>query len=157
MCLRQELASLYQLQSNFIEPRVPQLHAQHTAMAKDRTEAEARERKEKKDKKRKRDESGAAGAEDGVVAKKEKKDKKRKSEVSIADVSMTETPLAVSKVKDVAEDNVEDSVTVAQMPLAALVPFALPLADEKAQKKVLKSVKRGMSRRHLSLRTVLTT
>lgn len=108
-------------------------------MAKDKTEAEIAVKKEKKEKKRKADD-----AEIEDTPKKEKKSKKsRKSDVGApADESLMEVDgqLAV-KVEEAKEDG--DKKAVIAIPAAALVPFANPLADEKAQKKVLKSVKKG--------------
>lgn len=117
-------------------------------MAKDKLTAseavEKKERKDKKEKKRKHSEVEAP-AEVEVVSerKKEKKDKKRKSTDADGDAIMdTASGAEVSIVKD--EDEAEKKVVVKmEVPLAALVPFANPLCDDKAQKKVLKSVKKG--------------
>lgn len=96
-----------------------------------KTENDIREKKEKKDKKRKADDD----VED-VSAKKDKK-KKRKS----VDAEMEDAPVVAAEVvvKDVDSDDEKPSVL-----LGALVPFANPLADEKQQKKVLKTVKKCM-------------
>ena len=105
-------------------------------MAKDES------KKEKKEKKRKHSE--VEGAEVEVVAerKKDKKDRKRKSTDVDGDVAMDTSEVAV--VKDEEEDEDEKKMVVKEeVPLAALVPFANPLCDEKAQKKVLKGVKKG--------------
>ena len=99
-------------------------------------------KKDKKEKKRKHSE--VEGAEIEVVAerKKDKKDKKRKSPDLDGDVAMDSAEVAV--VKDEEDDEDEKKVVVKEeVPLAALVPFANPLCDEKAQKKVLKGVKKG--------------
>ena len=96
----------------------------------------AKDRSEKKEKKEKRK------SVDGV--KKEKKS--RRSSVS----SDTATAI-LNKVEDVVDADgdvvvdveVEDVKT--EVPLGALVPFANPLCDDKAGKKVLKSVKKGKS------------
>lgn len=105
-------------------------------MAKDRSE-----RKEKKEKKEKRRSDA-----DGVV-KKSKKDKKRESLVN-GDDEEDVTTKVLESLDDVPADNdqmdIDDSEEKAR-PLGALVPFANPLADEKVAKKVLKSVKKGMS------------
>lgn len=106
-------------------------------MAKDKSEADLREKKEKKDKKRKREEAAA----EEVVPKKEKKDKKRKSDA--ADVDANGDTIMTTATADDAEDAPSGQ---SEIPLAALVPFANPLADDKAQKKVLKSVKKGKPR-----------
>lgn len=94
----------------------------------------AKDRSEKKEKKEKRK------SVDGV--KKEKKEKRQSS------VSEDAAAALVSKVdedaaSDVDMENGDDAE--AKAPLAALVPFANPLCDDKNGKKVLKSVKKGMS------------
>jgi H/ACA ribonucleoprotein complex subunit 2 len=118
------------------------------------TEAEAshkKDKKEKKDKKRKHSEVVVDGDEVEVVAerKKKKKDKKQKSTdagldaVAIVDKD-GDTVLADFEVKD-EEDEEKDKKDIIKIenPLAALVPFAHPLCNEKEGKKVLKSVKKG--------------
>lgn len=107
-------------------------------MAKDKSEAEKRERKEaKKDKKRKAEDDG------DDTPRKEKKSK-RKSEVAAIE---EDTAMDVDN-SLVQVEGANSSATVLAIPLAALVPFANPLADDKSQKKVLKSVKKGSSRLH---------
>jgi H/ACA ribonucleoprotein complex subunit 2 len=113
-------------------------------MAKDSETVEKREKKDKKEKKRKHSEVEAP-PEIEVVSerKKEKKDKKRKSTDVDGDVVMEAGAGAeVTVVKEEDEDEKKPVVKV-EVPLAALVPFANPLCDEKSQKKVLKSVKKG--------------
>ena len=109
-------------------------------MGKDKSGADAAVKKEKKDKKRKHED-----VEEDVSAtpKKEKKSKKsRKSDVadeSVMDIDNTEVSVAAP-----AKDEEEKAlVAPAEVGIAALVPFANPLASEKDQKKVLKSVKKG--------------
>jgi H/ACA ribonucleoprotein complex subunit 2 len=115
-------------------------------MAKERT-AEKKEKKEKK----------SSTAEDNGVkkSKKDKKDKKsRKSDagdVSMADADETEVadePVIATVNTANGETKTSSEVEVNGLNkdqlLAAMVPFANPMADEKAMKKVLKSVKRGM-------------
>ena len=109
-------------------------------MAKDKTEAEIAAKKEKKDKKRKLEEVEDVEA---VTPKKEKK-KKRKSEAADNDESVMDVD-GQSLVKIEEADDKKDEKAVVAVPLAALVPFANPLADDKAQKKVLKAVKKGMN------------
>lgn len=120
-----------------------------------KTESEIREKKEKKDKKRKHEET----AEDPSSAKKDKK-KKRKSvdaeaAVDVDGDAVINAPKSAATelvpVKD--EDGESKEVVKVQIPLAALVPFANPLADEKQQKKVYKGVKKGISfrRTHMSI------
>lgn len=114
-------------------------------MAKDKTEAEIAAKKEKKDKKRKLEEVEDVEA---VTPKKEKK-KKRKSEAAAENDESVMDVDGQSLVKVEEADDKKDEKAVVAVPLAALVPFANPLADEKAQKKVLKTVKKGTL--HLSL------
>lgn len=132
-------------------------------MAKDKTEDHAKkEKKEKKDKKRKHAEVIDDADSEPVVStlaetpakkdkkeKKERKDKKRKSSSGAAidvdaDGDVTIADASVVEVKDDEEDE-KKIVVKSEVPLAALVPFANPLCDEKSQKKVLKGVKKGQS------------
>ena len=118
-------------------------------MAKDGSESEVREkreRKEKKDKKRKHDEVENDAEVEIVAEKKSKKDKKRKSTDADGDVVVADAPAAteVALVKSEDEDTDKKAVVKVEVPLVALVPFANPLCEEKSQKKVLKSVKKGM-------------
>jgi len=107
-------------------------------MAKDKSD-----KRDKKEKKEKRSEA------DGVKTSKKEKKPKLKSEniaAALEEVSKeTEEPV----VETVAETKTlvakESSAEVVVKPVGALVPFANPLADEKATKKVLKSVKKGTS------------
>ncbi|SMR42501.1 unnamed protein product [Zymoseptoria tritici ST99CH_3D1] len=99
-------------------------------MAKDKSESEKRERKELKKEKRKRDDG------EEQTPKKDKKEKKRKT-------SEDDTVMDVDGASLVQVEDGDDKKTVLAIPLAALVPFANPLADDKSQKKVLKSVKKA--------------
>lgn len=110
-------------------------------MSKDKSDAEKKARKEEK-KKRKLAETAEV---EEPVAKKEKKDKKKKAaeaEASLIDDSAMQVD---------GDSDAEQPVTAlvaagaSEVPLAALVPFANPLADDKQQKKVLKGVKKGKS------------
>ncbi|GIZ40713.1 hypothetical protein CKM354_000404100 [Cercospora kikuchii] len=107
-------------------------------MGKDKTEAEIAAKKEKKEKKRKHEEVDADAA---PTPKKEKKSKKsRKSEgadESVMDIDNTEVSVVAPK------EEQSDDKALAVVGIAALVPFANPLASEKDQKKVLKSVKKA--------------
>lgn len=118
--------------------RLPKSPVTPPTMAKDKTETEIAAKKEKKDKKRKLEEVEDVEA---VTPKKEKK-KKRKSEALEDESFMDVDGQSLVKVEE-AEDK-KDVKAVVAVPLAALVPFANPLADDKAQKKVLKAVKKGM-------------
>jgi hypothetical protein len=93
----------------------------------------AKDIKEKKEKKEKRAEV------DGVKkSKKDKKEKKSKGDVEMADALEAELEKApeVSQVKVVDGEEGDE-------PRGALVPFALPLADDtKEVKKILKTVKK---------------
>ena len=142
-------------------------------MAKDKSEDPSgvkKEKKEKKDKKRKHTEVEAeptAAAEEPATTttpadKPKKKAKKSKSTVDLTaveqenggavdvdgdgDVAVVDAPAEV-KAEDngEADEKKDKAVAKIEVPLAALVPFANPLCDEKAQKKVLKSVKKGTS------------
>lgn len=111
-------------------------------MGKDKSGADAA-KKEKKDKKRKHED-----VEEDVAAtpKKEKKSKKaRKSDVaddSVMQIDNTEVSVvAAAPAKE--EEKEKALLAPAEVGIAALLPFANPLANEKDQKKVLKSVKRG--------------
>lgn len=124
-----------------------------------KTEAEAaakREKKEKKDKKRKHAEIAEPDGDEAAMsaekaAKREKKEKKRKGAAAeVVDVDAhgdAAVPDAAADVTEVKEEDVEEKEKKVKVdiPLAALVPFANPLCDEKAQKKVLKTVKKGKS------------
>jgi H/ACA ribonucleoprotein complex subunit 2 len=106
-------------------------------MAKDKSS------KEKKEKKEKRSES------DGV--KKSKKDKKSKLNgdniaAAVAEVTNKEKDAEKdNEVKNIVDGEGMEGITIIPTSklVGSLVPFANPLADEKASKKVLKSVKKG--------------
>lgn len=106
-------------------------------------------------------------SDDGIKkSKKEKKEKKpRKSDVDVSMADDTEVTAAgdvtnalsealedgATKVEgDMAVVKTEADVTInglnKEQLLAAMVPFANPMADEKSMKKVLKGVKKGMYR-----------
>lgn len=110
-------------------------------MAKEKSTDKEERRREKHVKKEKRSEK------EGIH--KVKKDKKEKKAATAAD----ETD-AATKVLNILENSKPESLAVEKIGnrdvkvktaplLGALVPFANPLADEKVQKKVLKSVKKG--------------
>lgn len=109
-------------------------------MGKDKVEKE-KKRAEKKEKRAEKD---------GVHKKKDKKDKKDKA--ALADAVDKEI---TTQVLDGLDQAVATSVTVkgevdvavnGVRPVGAVVPFANPLVEDKAAKKVLKSVKKGMWR-----------
>lgn len=112
-------------------------------MAKEKSADKEQRKKEKKASKEKRSET------EGIH--KSKKDKKEKKAAAVAeDIGATTKLLnAVEEEKPgsvVIKEDGELQVKIKSVPLlGALVPFAKPLADEKAGKKVLKSVKKGTS------------
>lgn len=139
---------------------LPSLKVQSFAMAKEKSTDKEERKREKHAKKEKRSER------DGVhKSKKDKKEKHREvpvedendakpiklveesTEVNV-DAIMTEALLHKLGNQDPESDmKVATAGDVSSEPvlLGALVPFANPLADEKTQKKVLKSIKKGLS------------
>ena len=100
--------------------------------------SERPDKKEKKDKKR--------SEADGVT--KPKKDKKEKKEKKDKLAAAVETQLQAESVSEAAAPVVVDTEGVKKVVPAvkgALVPFAVPLADDKAMKKVMKSIRKGKS------------
>ncbi|EFZ01905.1 ribosomal protein L7Ae/L30e/S12e/Gadd45 [Metarhizium robertsii] len=102
--------------------------------------AERPDKKEKKDKKRS-EESGVA------KPKKEKKEKKDKKErlAAALDEKLQQDAAAQSKpVKEEEDSEMEDQSPSELPPLArTVVPFAVPLADDKGMKKVYKAIKKA--------------
>ncbi|KAL2687072.1 hypothetical protein Neosp_004623 [[Neocosmospora] mangrovei] len=101
--------------------------------------AEKPDKKEKKDKKRS-DESGVS------KSKKEKKDKKDKKEKLAAaleeKLGQESTPKVAAKAA--ADDSDVEEDKAADLPLErTVVPFALPVADEKGMKKVYKTIRKA--------------
>jgi H/ACA ribonucleoprotein complex subunit 2 len=77
--------------------------------------------------------------------KKEKRAEKNGVSKSKKDKSVVDTAALVQAVENESEDlQIVVGTTPSGTPVAALVPFANPLADEKTGKKVLKGVKKGM-------------
>ncbi|KAI1380777.1 L30e-like protein [Hypoxylon crocopeplum] len=109
------------------------------------TKPEKKEKKEKKDKKR--------SEADGIAkSKKDKKDKKEKKEklkdavnAAFDDQLQADAAASVTVVKDDSEKTAKVLVPV----VGALVPFALPLADEKATKKIMKGVRKAAKHKTL--------
>lgn len=101
----------------------------------------AKDRSEKKDKKEKRKSVDASGV------KKEKKEKRKSDATAVLNAIEDAAPgaVAVDADGDVIVDAsvVADESSDAAIPVGALVPFANPLCDDKATKKVLKTVKKG--------------
>ena len=101
--------------------------------------AERPDKKEKKDKKRSED-SGVA------KPKKEKKDKKEKKEKLAAalDEKLQQDAAAQSKTVNEDDDSEMEDQKAEEVPLErTVVPFAVPLADEKGMKKVYKTIKKA--------------
>lgn len=113
-------------------------------MAKEKSADKEGRRKEKKASKEKRSETNGVHK-----SPKDKKEKKVKKAAAIAEDGEATTKLlnALEEEKPgsvAVKENDDVEVRVKSAPLVgALVPFANPLADEKAGKKVLKSVKKG--------------
>ena len=104
----------------------------HIKMAKDRSE-----KKEKKEKRKSVDASGV---------KKDKKEKRKSDATAVLNAIEDAAPGAVAV--DADGDVIVDASVVGDdssdaTPIGALVPFANPLCDDKATKKVLKTVKKG--------------
>jgi H/ACA ribonucleoprotein complex subunit 2 len=101
----------------------------------------AKDRSEKKEKKEKRKSVDASGV------KKEKKEKRKSDATAVLNAIEDAAPgaVAVDADGDVIVDAsvVADESSDAAIPIGALVPFANPLCDDKATKKVLKTVKKG--------------
>ena len=106
--------------------------------------AEKPEKKEKKDKKRS-EESGVS------KSKKDKKDKKDKKEKLAAaaedeierDAAAKAAPAVVKKVAAAAEDSDVEIDDASALPVErTVVPFAVPLADEKGTKKIFKTIRK---------------
>ena len=105
--------------------------------ADDVKQKKSKDKSEKKDRKR---------SEEGGI-KKDKKDKKqdKKKQDKLARVldAHLQADVAASADKDVSHEmkdvNPEDLI----QPAEELVPFALPLADDKAHKKIYKLIKKG--------------
>jgi hypothetical protein len=107
----------------------------------------ASERPEKKDKKEKKEKrSDDAGVAKSKKDKKEKKDKKDKLASALdeklqQDVAAQTSAKASEEASDMDEDNKPQAE---QLPLERkVVPFAVPLADEKGQKKICKTIRKG--------------
>lgn len=128
----------------------------------------AKEKSEKKEKKEKKDKKEKKHSDKNGVSKKDKKEKKLAltpdaADAILQDISAKEDNVdikpeypdssAEGKVKiDVEmggagsdEEEEKKKLVLDVKPQGALVPFANPLADEKASKKVFKSVKKGAS------------
>jgi H/ACA ribonucleoprotein complex subunit 2 len=98
------------------------------------------EKKEKKDKKR----SEADGVTKPGKDKKEKKEKKeKKDKLKTAVNAALDDQLQADAAAQEAEASDSENEGANKPVVGALVPFALPLADDKATKKLLKTVRKG--------------
>ncbi|KAJ4191571.1 Ribosomal-L7Ae domain-containing protein [Fusarium falciforme] len=102
--------------------------------------AEKPDKKEKKDKKRS-DESGVSKSK---KEKKDKKDKKEKLAAALEEKLGQESAPKVAAKAAAAEDSDVEEDKAADLPLErTVVPFALPVADEKGMKKVYKTIRKA--------------
>lgn len=102
--------------------------------------AEKPDKKEKKDKKRS-DESGVSKSK---KEKKDKKDKKEKLAAALEEKLGQESAAKVAAKAAAAEDSDVEEDNAADLPLErTVVPFALPVADEKGMKKVYKTIRKA--------------
>ena len=103
--------------------------------------AEKPDKKEKKDKKRS-DESGVAKSK---KEKKDKKDKKEKLAAALEEKLGQDAPVAAAVAAAVEDDSDAEEDKAAELPLErTVVPFAIPVADDKGMKKVYKTIRKGM-------------
>ncbi|KAF5569731.1 H ACA ribonucleoprotein complex subunit 2 [Fusarium phyllophilum] len=101
--------------------------------------AEKPDKKEKKDKKRS-DESGVSKSK---KEKKDKKDKKEKLAAALEEKLQQDAPVAAAAAANMDEDS-DAEEKAAELPLErTVVPFALPVADEKGMKKVYKTIRKA--------------
>ncbi|CAJ0539178.1 Ff.00g069220.m01.CDS01 [Fusarium sp. VM40] len=102
--------------------------------------AEKPEKKEKKDKKRS-DESGVSKPK---KEKKDKKDKKEKLAAALEEKIQQDAPVAAAAAANMDEDSDAEEDKAAELPLErVVVPFALPVADDKGMKKVYKTIRKA--------------
>ncbi|KND88418.1 H/ACA ribonucleoprotein complex subunit 2 [Tolypocladium ophioglossoides CBS 100239] len=101
--------------------------------------AERPDKKEKKDKKR----SDEAGVSKPKKEKKEKKDKKEKLAAALEEKLQQDAAAQSGKpAKDEEDSDMEDNAE--EVPLErTVVPFAIPVADEKGMKKVYKTIRKA--------------
>ena len=111
-----------------------------TTMAKEGSEKEKPDKEGKKERKEKKE--GKRSGQDGVHKSKRDKSEKKHDHGDNITSALLES-LEDKQPQGALEKVNGDSAVRAPLPLGALVPFANPLADEKVQKKVLKSVKKG--------------
>ncbi|QGI81559.1 unnamed protein product [Fusarium fujikuroi] len=104
--------------------------------------AEKPDKKEKKDKKRS-DESGVSKSK---KEKKDKKDKKEKLAAALEEKLQQDAPVAAAAAANMDEDSDAEEEKAAELPLErTVVPFALPVADEKGERSAKNNtLKRGV-------------
>lgn len=104
--------------------------------------SERPDKKEKKEKKEKRTEESGVKKE-----KKEKKDKKEKKEKLAAALDEKLQQDVAGQISPEDSDMEEDKAPEAALE-RKVVPFAVPLADEKGQKKICKTIRKGKNLSH---------
>ncbi|KAM3515059.1 hypothetical protein MY11210_001297 [Beauveria gryllotalpidicola] len=114
--------------------------------------AERPDKKEKKEKKEKRA-SDESGVKKDKKDKKEKKEKKDKLAAAVEDKiqqdaaakpSKKEKKKAAAAADDNSDSDMEDGAKAADLPLErTVVPFAIPVADDKGMKKVYKTIRKS--------------
>lgn len=105
-------------------------------LKKDKKSKDKSDKKEKKDKKR--------SESDGI--RKEKKDKKKDKAKQDKLARVLDAHLqADAAASDLKDDEIEVDPEDIIKPAEELVPFALPLADDKTHKKIYKLIKKGAS------------
>lgn len=105
--------------------------------------SERPDKKEKKEKKEKRSEE--SGVKKDKKEKKEKKDKKDKIAAALDEKLQQDVAGQISPVKGSEDSDMEEDKAPEVVLERKVVPFALPLADEKGQKKVYKTIRKGKS------------
>lgn len=103
--------------------------------------------KDKAEKKEKRAEKKEKRAEKDGIHKSKKDKKEKKDKTALADAVEKEiTSQVLEGLDQAAAAGVADAEVAVDRPVGAVVPFANPLVEDKQAKKVLKSVKKGMSK-----------
>lgn len=103
--------------------------------------ADVKVRKDKKDKAEKKEKKRSEAGGIRKDTKDKKKDKKKQDKLARTLEAHLQADAAASDLKDDgAEVDLEDIIK----PAEELVPFALPLADDKTHKKIYKLIKKGM-------------
>lgn len=103
--------------------------------------SERPDKKEKKEKKEKRSEE--SGVKKEKKEKKDKKDKKEKLAAALDEKLQQDVAGQISPVKGSEDSDVEEDKAPEVALERKVVPFAVPLADEKGQKKICKTIRKG--------------